>query len=125
MDQLSSKAELDRSSLDSATMVGITGKIVLFNLKGSKEAINRINDQFKESTDFLILSGESGNDILLSNQEVEGLRNSFPNKAYVLVDNEGKVRRTYSETESEMKQLVVHIATLIPFVEKKKPRGIK
>ena len=125
MDQLSSKAELDRSSLDSATMVGITGKIVLFNLKGSKEAINRINDQFKESTDFLILSGESGNDILLSNQEVEGLRNSFPNKAYVLVDNEGKVRRSYSETESEMKELVVHIATLIPFVEKKKPRGIK
>lgn len=126
LEQLSSITSFNNNILDSATLSQFTGKIALIEINGSQESLVKINDQFKESSDFVILSSKSGYKVQLGNNEISNLKAEFPGKSYILIDNEGKVRRTYMDnSDNEMKQLVIHIATLIPFVEKKKPRGIK
>ena len=125
LEELSTKSEFNKSMLDSVAVNQLAGKIALVDINGSRENLSKIYDQFKESTDFVILSSKSGYNVLLGQNELENLKATFKDVSFVLIDNEGMIRRTYSENDDEMKQLVIHIATLIPFVEKKKPRGIK
>jgi hypothetical protein len=126
LNQLSSVTSFNNNILDSTTVSRFAGKIALIEIDGAKESLDKINDQFKESSDFVILTSKCGYKVQLGNNEISNLKAEFPDRSYILIDNEGKVRRTYMDNrDNEMKQLVIHIATLIPFVEKKKPRGIK
>ena len=76
------------------------------------------------TTNFKIISSDKRYQLEISNETLEILKTEY-NNAYLLIDNEGYLRNKYENTDTDMKKAVVHIATLIPFVEKKKPRGIK
>ena len=125
LEQLSDKMKFDLNDLDSITSLSMKGKISLIDLKGDTSTLSRINDQFKESSDFTILSKKEGYGVVLNNNEVDRLISKYGNKTFILIDNEGYVRKSYSGEEGEKKEMIIHIATLIPFVEKKKPRGVK
>ncbi len=125
LDELAEKTTFDYNQLGGIDTSLINRKIMLIDLKGEEKNTANIYSQFKESTDFVIVSTSDRYPLQLNDSLSQIIKANYPNKDYVLVDNDGKQRSTYTSSEEDLKKAVIHIATLIPFVEKKKPRGIK
>lgn len=118
-----------------ADSIKFEDKVTLINLAGNDAKVAQLYDQFKEAPGFQLISANGslsnptdhidnlGNLILLNDIESLGIVNyvDFKGGVYALIDGEGQLRRVYNSDE-EIKSVVRHIATIIPYVEKNKRR---
>jgi hypothetical protein len=125
LSELSEKKAFDLSVFHEIKQEDLLGKIILIDINGEEENTVNIFDQFKESSDFKIISESNNFHYSISKETMSTIKSVEGDKAYILIDNEGFKRNVYDNSMEDMKKAVIHIATLIPFVEKKKPRGIK
>ncbi|MCB0646342.1 MAG: hypothetical protein KDC49_06745 [Saprospiraceae bacterium] len=93
-------------------------QITLFNMGGSESSISKLNDQFGKVPEYRSIDLTQASDSLaiIARQSL----GTYQDKAYLLVDDSMRLRRTYVENDEDLKLLVKHIATLLPFDIKKK-----
>jgi hypothetical protein len=120
LDELADKIELDTSSIDSIDNWLIKDKVVIINLHGDTSTVAKLDNQFKSVKDFVMLSTSEFGAPILSHKSHQYFEQVAEGKKYLLIDNGGLIRYKYNEDPEELKLMVKHIATLIPFVEKRK-----
>jgi hypothetical protein len=120
LNELSTKIEIDTTSIDSVDLAIIKNKVAIINLHGNKDNIFKILEQFKSTGEFVLLSTPGYFSPTLEHKSHQYFERIAGESKYLIIDNGGLVRYKYSDTQNDMKLMVKHIATLIPFVEKKK-----
>lgn len=95
-------------------------QITLFNMGGSESSVLKLKEQFGKVPEFRSIDLTQSSDSLAI--IVRQSLGTYQNQAYLLVDDSMRLRRTYAETDEDLKLLVKHIATLLPFDIKKKEK---
>ena len=108
--------------------IDLTNHVTLVAKKVDNDVLPKLYDQFKNGPGFQLLVGESFNpeekedNIYTISEEVLAKLNEDPqlNKGnYLLIDGDRKVRRVYKDG-IEKQDIERHVATILPYVEKKK-----
>lgn len=121
--ELEYKVPIDTTLFDSFQIELIRNKVVVLDLHGDTAYTNKVYDQFKNTKDYFKLlstSGVGGDSV--SNELHKKLETLVDTMAYVLIDGQGNIRRKYSNTDDDIKLMIKHVASLIPFVETRRRR---
>lgn len=122
--ELSNKVSFDQLAvLDSVNVATAKGKILLMDIHGEKGLSQKIFNQFKSSSQYFYMLSTNGigHDTIstIQHEQFEGVVDTFD---YLLIDGDNNLRYKYTSSDSDIKLLIKHIATLIPFVEKNSRR---
>lgn len=110
------------------TVIKLKNRVTLISFDSHNEIISNLYDQFKDAPGFQIISTDkpqnnidnSPNFFVLDSIQAVRLRSKASLTGnYALVDGDFNIRSVYKDT-SESKLMVRHIATVLPYVEKKK-----
>ena len=119
LQELQNKTSLP-SEVQSIYAPTMEDQITLFNLGGSASSVLKLNEQFGKVPEFRNIDLTQTSDSLAN--IVRQSLGAYQNQAYLLVDDSMRLRRTYVENDEDLKLLVKHIATLLPFDIKKKDK---
>lgn len=99
----------------------LMGQVTLINLSGGQESYLKVNQQFEKVDEFSSL--DLTTDLDSTHQILkQSLASAYEGKAYLVLDDSLQLRYTYVDNIEDMKLLVKHIATLLPFDIKKKEK---
>ncbi len=111
--------------------ISLNDHVSLICLDAASEKVAQLYDQFKDAPIFQLISTrpisqkiiDKGNFYTLGNDYAIKMEeySKFRNAKYALIDGDSNIRRVYTSDE-EIKILVRHIATILPYVERKKEK---
>ena len=112
--QLAVKSKLDSTAYTDSLFSGKTTLVVLRSNKDVEAALKPIIDQFKDAYTFQVVADSAlQTDILTSDVPLDSLFRSH-NHSFALVDTAGNIRNYYGQTRTDLKDLVEHLAVLLP-----------
>ena len=107
--------------------IQLKDKITFIDLDGSEEVINGIYTQFKKAPNFQLLTSKRSivedenvdNVFFISGDTIKDIikRDILDGQQYSLIDGDAQMRNVYKD-DTQKGNMVKHIATLLPFVDK-------
>jgi hypothetical protein len=106
--------------------IGLKDKVTFIEMSGSDEIINGVFNQFKDAPSFQLITNsrskivdEAVNVYYIDGDTLKSIldKNVIGLNQYALVDGRAEIRKVYKD-DLEKEQIVKHIATLLPFVDK-------
>jgi len=112
--QLEVKAKLDSTGYTDSIFSGKTTLVVLRINEETEAALVPIIDQFKDAYTFQVIADSSvQSNIIAASVPLDSLF-IRQNHSFALVDTSGNIRNYYGQTMEDLKNLVEHLAVLLP-----------
>ena len=118
LEALEPKGDFEIAGLDKGQLLKHTTLIQAEN--SNRDFISELYDQYGEQATFQLMTNSEVMDstatnwIQISPEIIRKIENQYPNDSYFIVDTNAVLRNTYMSNPEELKQMIEHVAIILP-----------
>lgn len=139
IDELKTGESLKIPIASDSTAIPMKGACTIVSVNGNAEDLLNLYDQFKDARGFQLAAQLDEQKIKqlderrkreldkplpknyfpLDDQVTQALKSAYTDKAYLILDSTGMVRKTYAASKEDLKKIAGHITVLLPLYKEK------